>query len=109
MPYVKEHYSVYVLELTPESGSTKKMKKQNQVDNPLGFLYVGMTGLPVEERIGNHTSGYKSCNLVKKYFTGKIYEQYPEYKQMFEYSVAVIKEKEVAEHLRQMGFCVYQN
>ena len=103
------HYSVYVLILSAESGLTRKMKKQNSPNtNILGYLYVGMTGLSVSDRIANHTSGHKSCNLVKKYFTGEIYKDYPEYNQLFDYYTASAKEKEVAEYLRGLGYCVYQ-
>jgi hypothetical protein len=105
-----EHYSVYVLHLHPESGSTKKMKRQNSLDDDFkGFLYVGMTGLSVEERINNHVSGYKSCNLVKRFYTGEVFVDYPEHGRKFDWRTAVEKEFEVADSLRKKGYCTYQN
>jgi len=104
------HYSVYVLFLSEESGQTKKMKKQNIGAGPfLGYLYVGMTGLLVADRIANHVSGYKSCNLVKKFFTGEIFKHYDEFEKLFDYNQAVALEKEIAVRLRTSGYCVYQN
>jgi hypothetical protein len=105
-----DHYSIYVLHLHPESGSTKKMKRQNSSMGEFrGFLYVGMTGLPVEERINNHVSGYKSCNLVKRFYTGEVFLNYPEYGHKFDYATAVEKEREVADSLRSDGYCTYQS
>ena len=100
--------SVYVLRLRSEVKDTKKMMESNAVipdKEPLGYLYVGMTNLPIDQRVKNHLSGYKSCNLVKKYFqevwrerceTGLSYER------------ATERESELAEELRGQGYWVYQ-
>lgn len=107
---MSSHYSIYVLFLQEGARITRKMKKQNSQGSEFrACLYVGMTGLAVGERIKNHISGYKSCNLVKKYFTGEIFIDYPEYDTRFCYAEAVIKEREVADFLRHRGYSVYQN
>jgi len=99
---------VYVIHLKEDVRGEKKMMDQNNASGevpPRGYLYVGMTGIPVEERVSNHLRGYKSCNLVKKYFdrifldrveTGLSYEE------------AKTREPALAEELRREGYWVYQ-
>lgn len=100
--------SVYVIILSPEARYEKKMIEQNdsQPDDPKGYLYVGMTGLTIEERIGNHLKGYKSCNLVKRYFSG-VFTEKNECKLTHE--EAKVREPALAEELRREGYWVYQN
>jgi hypothetical protein len=101
--------SVYVIHLKEEVRSESKMKKQNSGvlgSNPIGYLYVGMTSIPVEERVGNHIRGYKSCNLVKKYFYGIFREKI---ETGLTYEEAKTREPALAEELRREGYWVYQN
>lgn len=102
------HYSVYVVELKEGVRGEKKMISQNdeaRTPTPTGYLYVGMTGLPAEKRIENHVSGHKSCNLVKRYFTGTVVETRTE----LLYREAVTLERSIAEDYRTRGYWVYQN
>lgn len=100
-------YSVYVIRLTPEVRMKKKMIGQNPQENLKGdYLYVGMTGLSTEERIGNHREGHKSCNLVKLFYREPLPERY---EREMSYERAVRRERELAEELRREGFWVYQN
>jgi hypothetical protein len=101
------HYSIYVLELLPEVQRERKMIENNRPisdHSPKGFFYVGMTGLPVEQRVQNHLQGYKSCNLVTKYYSGRIFTTKTE----LTYSEAVDLERSYAEELRTQGYWVYQ-
>lgn len=101
------HYSIYVLELLPEVQKERKMIENNRPlseHSPKSFFYVGMTGLPVETRVQNHLQGYKSCNLVTRYYSGKIFKTYSD----LTYSEAVDLERRVAEELRTQGFWAYQ-
>jgi len=55
------HHSVYVIELDPAAQGDP---------GPGGYrrcLYVGLTGLSIEERFHQHKSGKKSSSKVKKY------------------------------------------
>jgi hypothetical protein len=108
-----EHYSVYVLCLHRDAGTTKKMRRQNApnvaASNAQQYLYVGCTGLDVLDRMQNHLDGYKSCNLVRKYFTGNIFTDYDEYGKKYSYADAIRLERDVAQRLRVRGFAVYQN
>lgn len=98
--------SVYVIHLKEDVRKEKKMKDQNNNDSPKGFLYVGMTGLSIQERVANHLKGYKSCNLVKKYFYGIFLEKC---ETGLLYEEAKLREIDLANELRNEGYWVYQN
>jgi hypothetical protein len=95
--------SVYILNLSPQCRSEMKMKNNNTGSDVKGYLYVGMTGLSVEERINNHVSGIKSCKLVSKYFQG----EFGRIGGLFHYEAEFI-EGYLPGVLRDMGFWVYQ-
>lgn len=95
--------SVYILELSPECRTEKKMREDNTGENPRGYLYVGMTGLGVEERLNNHLNGVKSCGLVRKYFQAR----FGNMSGMFHYEADFV-ENHLPEVLRKMGYWVYQ-
>jgi predicted GIY-YIG superfamily endonuclease len=98
--------SVYVIHLGEDAKQKKKMKEQNNIENPRGVLYVGMTGLPIQERVANHLRGHKSCSLVKKYFQGVFLEKC---ETSLLHEEAKTRERELAEELRREGYWVYQN
>ena len=102
------HYSIYVVGLKEGVRGERKMISQNdeaRTPTPIGYLYVGLTGLPVEKRIEHHVSGHKSCNLVKRYFTGTVVET----RTNLLYREAVALERSIAEDYRTRGYWVYQN
>lgn len=105
------HYQIYVLHLKDEAKQTKKMRKQNDGFTPTEpeCLYVGMTGLPSEERVQNHVEGIHSCNLVKRFYRGDRFTQYPLYGIQLPYELAVEAERDTAKYLRTRGFHCYQN
>jgi len=99
-------WSVYVIRLKEEVKAERRMKEQNTNGSPeLGYLYVGMTGIPVEERVSNHLRGYKSCSLVRKYFYGLFNEKI---ESGLSYEEATLREETLAEDLRREGYWVYQ-
>ena len=97
--------SVYILMLNEASSLESKMIAQNKDTNniPVGYLYVGMTGLTVEDRVNNHIKGYKSCNLVKKHYL----EIFGSINDLFHYEAEQL-EKLIPFYLRSLGFWVYQ-
>lgn len=97
--------SVYVIHLREEVKNERKMMDQNTSLDPMGYLYVGMTNIPVEERVANHIRGHKSCNLVKKYFR-EIFLSRVESSLLYEQAKA--RETALAEELRKEGYWVYQ-
>src|SRR6476620_11691530 len=62
------HHSVYVILLDPSVLRHPSILRLNPNREPTKpCVYVGMTGLPVEQRFENHKKGEKSAWVVKKY------------------------------------------
>lgn len=97
--------SVYILKLNEDVKYELKMINHNQdcKFSPVDYLYVGMTGLTVDERISNHVKGVKSCSLVKKYYLGV----FGYIDGLFHYEAEKM-EKLIPRHLRELGYWVYQ-
>ena len=105
---VKEHYSVYVIELKKALASINKFKKENpDYEHKKPCVYVGMTWIDIKERFENHKSGYKSSRFVKKFrleLMPKLYEQF----NPMSYRDALKMEKSLAGDLRKKGYGVWQ-
>jgi hypothetical protein len=101
-----KHHSVYVIKLKRKVSRLKKVKKLNpkrKFWKPC--VYVGMTGLAIEERFKNHLRGYKSSRWVKKFGKNLIPRLYEKYNPMC-YEDAVKMEVKLAEKLRGKGYTV---
>ena len=62
------HHSVYVILLDPSVLQHPSILRLNPNRDPAKpCVYVGMTGLAVQERFQNHKNGYKSAWVVEKY------------------------------------------
>jgi hypothetical protein len=62
------HHSVYVILLDPAALQHPSILRLNPRRDPAKpCVYVGMTGLPVQDRFQNHKKGHKSAWVVKKY------------------------------------------
>ena len=98
--------SVYVILLNPAVANHPKVLRPNPNRDPSKpCVYVGMTGLTVDQRFANHRNGYKSSWVVKKYGEGLMPELY-EYLNPMPYDAAVQMEKDLAEDLRNQGYTV---
>jgi hypothetical protein len=69
-------------------------------------FYVGMTGLPVEERFANHKRGYRSARVVHKYGIELAPEWYDGIPPM-PYAEAVRAEATLADDMRDLGHLVF--
>jgi predicted GIY-YIG superfamily endonuclease len=69
-------------------------------------FYVGMTGLPVDERFANHKLGHKSAYVVHKYGVELAPEWYEDIPAM-PYEEAVLAEPTLADDLRDLGYLVF--
>ncbi len=67
--------SIYVLKVKPEAFFNKRAKANRTfpskkfprlVEKPLGFVYVGLTGLSVEERFTVHASRSRKASKIAK-------------------------------------------
>jgi hypothetical protein len=100
------HHSVYVILLDPAVLRHPSILRLNPDRNPTKpCVYVGMTGLPVEQRFENHRIGLKSAWVVKKYGLRLEPELY-EFLNPMPFEAAAQMEKDLAEDLRAEGYTV---
>jgi hypothetical protein len=91
---LRPHHRVYVVRLDNPRG-----------DGRTGF-YVGMTGLPLDERFANHKRGYKSARVVRDYGVELAWEWFSGIPAM-SYREAALTEPTLADDLRDLGLLVY--
>ena len=100
------HHSVYVILLDPAVLRHPSILRLNPNRDPAKpCVYVGMTGLAVQDRFQNHKTGQKSAWVVKKYGLRLIPELY-EYLNPMPFEAAAQMEKDLAEDLRADGYTV---
>lgn len=102
----KLHHSVYVILLDPGVLRFPSITRLNPNRDPAKpCVYVGMTGLPVEQRFENHKKGIKASSLVKRYGVRLMPELYA-YLNPMPYEAAAEMEKDLAADLRAEGYTV---
>jgi hypothetical protein len=100
------HHSVYVILLDPAVLRHPSILRLNPNRDPVKpCVYVGMTGLAVQDRFQNHKKGQKSAWVVKKYGLRLMPELY-EYLNPMPFEAASQMEKDLAEDLRADGYTV---
>ncbi len=100
------HHSVYVVLLDDAVLKQRTVQRLNPGrDSAKPCVYVGMTGLPVDQRFQNHKNGYKSARIVERYGVRLMPELY-EYLNPMPFEAAAQMEKEIAEELRAEGYTV---
>jgi hypothetical protein len=90
----RPHHRVYVIRLANPRG-----------DGRDGY-YVGMTGLPLDERFANHMHGYKSAAVVRRCGVALAWELFEGIPAM-SYKEAALAEPTLADDLRDLGYLVY--
>jgi hypothetical protein len=107
-PCTTPHHSVYVIELDRSVLQHKRFLARNPDYDPRKpCVYVGMTGLTVEQRFANHKNSIKSGSFVTQYgirLKPKLYERL----NPMSWEKAVEMEKLLAERLRRRGYAVWQ-
>jgi predicted GIY-YIG superfamily endonuclease len=98
MAKMRDHHSVYVIELKPGSLRGKSANEP--------ALYVGMTGLAIEQRFENHRAGYKSSGVVKR-FGSHLRPDLYEHLNPMTWQAAATMEKQLASELRRSGAEVF--
>lgn len=102
----EHHHSVYVVLLAPSAARLRAVRAANpQRDRQKPCVYVGMTGLPPEERLANHKQGIKAASVVTRYGLRLMPELY-EHLNPMPYEAAVRMEMNLAEDLRRAGYTV---
>jgi hypothetical protein len=100
------HHNVYVILLRDAVAKHLSILRLNPKRDPLKpCVYVGMTGIPVDQRFENHKNGYKSAWVVRKYGVRLMPELY-EHLNPMPFEAAVQMELELAEDLRSAGYTV---
>jgi hypothetical protein len=104
----RQAHHVYVIELDPAVLDERRFRARNPnyVEGML-CVYVGMTGLPVVERLANHRAGYKSNRYAHQYGLRLLPELYECFNPM-PYEVARQLEQELADELQEKGYGVWQ-
>ena len=103
---MEAHHNVYVVLLNPDVARHPKVLRQNPNRDPAKpCVYVGMTGLTVDQRFANHINGHKSSWVVERYRDRLLPELY-EHLNPMPYEAAVQMEKDLAEDLRNDGYTV---
>jgi len=100
------HHSVYVVLLDPAVGRLRTVRAANPNRDPAKpCVYVGMTGLPTDERFSNHKAGIKDAYVVRRYGLRLLPELF-EHLNPMPYEAAVEMEVDLAEDLRRAGYTV---
>jgi len=100
------HHSVYVVLLDPAVGRVRNVRAANRKRDPKKpYVYVGMTGLPPEDRFANHKAGTKAAWVVKRYGLHLLPELY-EHLNPMPFEAAAQMEMDLAEDLRRAGYTV---
>jgi hypothetical protein len=101
-------HNVYVIELDEEVWSVARFRSRNPGHvSGKPMVYVGSTGLSVEDRFANHLRGYRSNVFVFRYGKRLLPDLYAHLNPM-PYEAAVEMERDLAEDLRQQGYAVWQ-
>jgi hypothetical protein len=104
----RNHYHVYVIELSKDVLYEAKFKKANpEYDYGKPCVYVGMTGLDPDVRFDKHKAGIQANRFVKEYGLRLLPEFYEVYNPM-PYDGACEMEVELAIDLREAGYGVWQ-
>lgn len=101
-----EHHNVYVVQLDPAAGKIRRIRAENP-DRDLAkpCVYVGMSGLPPEQRFANHKQGIKGAWVVRRYGVRLLPELCAHLAPM-PYDAAAQMEKDLADDLRRAGYTV---
>ena len=102
------HHSVYVILLSKDVLYERKFVKCNpNYDPDKPCVYVGMTGQSPDVRFDKHKAGLKSNKFARLYGQRLMPELYECYNPM-PYEAALDMEIELAIHLREKGYGVWQ-
>jgi len=101
-----DHHSVYVVLLGSVVRKIRKVRAAKpDRDRKQPGVYVGVTGLTLEERFANHKAGMKDAWVVHCYCVHLLTKVYAHLKPM-PYEAAVKMEVDLAEDLRRTGYTV---
>ena len=101
-------HNVYVIELDPAVLDERRFRARNpNYVEGMPCVYVGMTGLTVEERFANHRAGHKSNRYAHRYGLRLLPGLYACFNPM-PYEAARRMEQDLADELQEKGYAVWQ-
>jgi len=104
----RHHHSVYVVLLSRQVLSERRFSRANPAyGGAKDCVYVGMTGLPPDERFDKHKAGIRSNRYVRDYGLRLLPELY-DFLNPMPYEAAREMEVELAIGLREEGYGVWQ-
>jgi hypothetical protein len=107
VPAARDHHNVYVIELDSAVADSRAGQRLNPRRDPQKpCVYVGMTGLTVEQRFANHKAGVRAARVVRRYGRRLLPELFAHLNPM-PYKAAAAMERELAEDLRAQGYTVF--
>src|SRR5688572_21223998 len=102
----EHHHNVYVVLLKSTVARIRTVRLANpKRDAKKPCVYVGLTGLPPDQRFANHLQGIKSSSFVQRYGVQLLPELYAHLNPM-PYQAALQMELDLAEDLRRLGYTV---
>lgn len=100
------HHHVYVVLLDAKAAEILALRRANPKRDPAKpCVYVGMSGLPPEERFERHKEGIQAAKWVQRYGVRLLPELYAHFNPM-PFEAAVEMELDLAEDLRAQGYTV---
>lgn len=99
---------MYVIELDARVWNHARFRRANAGhDLTRPCVYVGMTGLPIEQRFANHRRGHRGNSYVTRYGVRLLPRLYQRLNPM-RYALARLTEVTLAQRLRAEGYAVWQ-
>jgi hypothetical protein len=102
------HHSIYAIELDAAVWKNRAFRERNPGGGAGGYLYIGVTGLPPEERFERHRSGKQSGRFVRTHGLRLRLDLVEGFSRL-PYRIAAVMEPKLAAWLRAQGFAVWQN
>jgi hypothetical protein len=102
------HHSVYAVELDRAVWRNRAFRERNPGGAEGGCLYIGVTGLPAEDRFERHRMGTQSGRFVRQHGLRLRLDLVEGFSRL-PYRIAAAMEPKLAAWLRAQGFAVWQN
>lgn len=106
--WARGHHSVYAIELDPAVWKNRAFRERNPGGATAGCLYIGVTGLPAEQRFERHRAGTQSGRFVRAHGRRLRLDLVEGFSRL-PYRIAACMEPKLAAWLRAQGFAVWQN
>lgn len=108
LAWSRGHHNLYAVELDDAVLERRDFLERNPGGAAAGCLYIGVTGLPPEERFERHLEGTQSARLVRRHGLRLRLDLVEGFSRL-PYRIAACMEPKIAAWLRAQGFGVWQH